>query len=137
MLVALGIGADGTKTPLGLWEGATENKAVVTALLADLVERGLDAEAGLLAVVDGGKALSTGRRAVFGNTVVIPAGPPDRGLLTPPLGRHRLRTWTRLEPGRRHQTNVSTHLADICLPDACANPSTCAGVLPDTNRQSC
>jgi transposase-like protein len=56
MLVVLGIGADGTKTPLGLWEGATENKTVVTALLADLVERGLSAEGGLLAVVDGGKA---------------------------------------------------------------------------------
>jgi transposase-like protein len=71
MVVALGIGADGTKTPLGLWEGATENKAVVTALLADLVERGLSAEGGLLAVVDGGKALAAGLKAVFGNTVVI------------------------------------------------------------------
>jgi putative transposase len=71
MVVALGIGADGTKTPLGLWEGATENKAVVTALLSDLVERGLDAETGLLAVVDGGKALSAGLRAVFGNKVLI------------------------------------------------------------------
>lgn len=71
MVVALGIGADGTKTPLGLWEGATENKAVVTALLADLVDRGLDAERGLLAVVDGGKALSAGLRKVFGNKVVI------------------------------------------------------------------
>jgi putative transposase len=71
MVVALGIGADGTKTPLGLWEGATENKAVVTALLADLVERGLSAEGGLLAVVDGGKALAAGLKAVFGNMVVI------------------------------------------------------------------
>lgn len=71
MVVALGIGADGTKTPLGLWEGATENKAVVTALLADLVERGLSAEGGLLAVVDGGKALAAGLKAVFGNAVVI------------------------------------------------------------------
>lgn len=71
MVVALGIGADGTKTPLGLWEGATENTAVVKSLLADLVERGLDAEHGLLAVVDGGKALSAGLRRVFGNKVLI------------------------------------------------------------------
>lgn len=71
MVVALGIGADGTKTPLGLWEGATENKAVVTALLADLADRGLSADGGLLAVVDGGKALSAGLRAVFGNKVLI------------------------------------------------------------------
>jgi len=71
MVVALGIGADGTKTPLGLWEGATENTAVVKSLLADLVERGLSADAGLLAVVDGGKALSAGLRRVFGNKVLI------------------------------------------------------------------
>jgi len=48
MVVALGIGADGTKTPLGLWEGATENTAVVKSLLTDLVDRGLSAEDGLL-----------------------------------------------------------------------------------------
>ncbi len=71
MVAALGIGADGTKTPLGLWEGATENKAVVTALLTDLVDRGLSAEHGLLAVVDGGKALSAGLKAVFGTNVKI------------------------------------------------------------------
>ena len=71
MVVALGIGADGTKTPLGLWEGATENTAVVKSLLADLVERGLSAEHGLPAVVDGGKALSAGLRRVFGNKVLI------------------------------------------------------------------
>ena len=71
MVVALGIGADCTKTPLGLWEGATENTAVVKSLLADLVDRGLDAEGGLLAVVDGGKALTAGLRRVFGNKVMI------------------------------------------------------------------
>jgi len=42
MIVALGIGCDGAKTVLGLREGATENTAVVSALLSDLVERGLD-----------------------------------------------------------------------------------------------
>ena len=46
IVVALGIGADGTKIPLGLWEGATENTTVVKALLADLVERGMSAEGG-------------------------------------------------------------------------------------------
>jgi len=71
MVVALGIGADGTKTPLGLWEGATENTAVVKSLLADLVDRGLSADHGLLAVVDGGKALTAGLRKVFGNKVLI------------------------------------------------------------------
>jgi hypothetical protein len=42
MIVALGIGCDGRKTVLGLREGATENAAVVSALLSELVERGLD-----------------------------------------------------------------------------------------------
>ena len=40
-VVALGIGADGTKLPLGLWEGSTENASVATALLSGLVARGL------------------------------------------------------------------------------------------------
>ena len=71
MIVALGIGADGTKTPLGLREGSTENATVVKALLADLVERGLSADGGLLAVIDGGKALAAGLKAVFGRNVAI------------------------------------------------------------------
>lgn len=50
--------ADGTKVPVGLRLGDTENKTVVTALLADLVDRGLDATGGLLVVVDGAKALA-------------------------------------------------------------------------------
>jgi len=44
VVVALAITADGTKVPVGLWEGDTENKTVVTDLLADLVTRGLECE---------------------------------------------------------------------------------------------
>jgi len=44
--VALVITTDGTKVPVGLWLGDTENKTVVTALLADLVARGLSADGG-------------------------------------------------------------------------------------------
>jgi hypothetical protein len=43
---------------LGLWEGSTENATVATALLSDLVERGLDPEQGILFVIDGAKALA-------------------------------------------------------------------------------
>jgi transposase-like protein len=43
-VVALGITTEGVKIPLGLWEGSTENATVATALLSDLVERGLDPE---------------------------------------------------------------------------------------------
>ena len=41
-VVALGIGIDGTKHPLGLVEGSTENTTVVTDLLTGLRDRGLD-----------------------------------------------------------------------------------------------
>jgi putative transposase len=65
-VVALGITTDGVKIPLGLWEGSTENAAVATALLSDLVDRGLDVEQGLLCVLDGAKALRKAVRDVLG-----------------------------------------------------------------------
>jgi putative transposase len=46
VVVALAIAADGTKLPVELWEGLSENKTVAHALLADLVERGLNVEEG-------------------------------------------------------------------------------------------
>lgn len=52
-VVALAICADGTKVPVGLWLGDTENTTVVTHLLADLVDRGLSAAGGPLVVIDG------------------------------------------------------------------------------------
>ena len=56
MIVALGITTEGVKVPLGLWEGDTENATVVTALLSDLVARGVDPEQGMLFTIDGSKA---------------------------------------------------------------------------------
>jgi len=70
-VVALAITADGTKVPVGLWLGDTENKTVVTHLLADLVARGLDASGGLLVVMDGAKALAAGVRKVFGDQALV------------------------------------------------------------------
>ena len=70
-VVALAIGADGTKVPVGLWLGDTENKTVVTHLLADLVDRGLSADGGLLVVIDGAKALAAAVRKVFGEAALI------------------------------------------------------------------
>jgi putative transposase len=64
-VVALGITTEGVKIPLGLWDGSTENAAVATALLSDLVERGLDPEQGILFVIDGAKALRKAIRNVF------------------------------------------------------------------------
>jgi putative transposase len=65
-VVALGITTEGVKIPLGLWEGSTENAAVATALLSDLVDRGLDVEQGVLCVLDGAKALRKAVRDVLG-----------------------------------------------------------------------
>jgi putative transposase len=69
-IVALGITTEGVKIPLGLWEGSTENATVATALLSDLVERGLDPEQGILFVIDGAKALRKAIRSVFGEAPV-------------------------------------------------------------------
>ena len=69
-VVTLGITTEGVKIPLGLWEGSTENATVATALLSDLVERGLDPGQGILFVIDGAKALRKAIRNVFGEAPV-------------------------------------------------------------------
>jgi putative transposase len=69
-VVALGIGIDGTKHPLGLVEGSTENTTVVTDLLTDLRGRGLDTTRPILVGIDGGKALHAGIMAVFDHPVI-------------------------------------------------------------------
>jgi transposase-like protein len=61
-VVALGIDIDGTKHPLSLVEGSTENATLVTELIVGLRERGLDVTRPILVVLDGSKAL---RRAVL------------------------------------------------------------------------
>jgi transposase-like protein len=71
MIAALGIGCDGTKTVLGIREGATENTAVVSALLSELVERGLDFSTPRLYVLDGGKALAAAVRKHAGEAAFI------------------------------------------------------------------
>ena len=60
-IVALGIDIDGNKHPLALVEGSTENATLVTDLLVDLRERGLDVTRPMLVGIDGSKAL---RKAV-------------------------------------------------------------------------
>ena len=66
LVAALGIDADGCKHPLALVEGATENAAVVQALIDNLIERGLDTKVCRLFIVDGAKALSKVIRRTFG-----------------------------------------------------------------------
>jgi putative transposase len=69
-VVALGITGDGTKVPLGLAEGATENATVVTDLLTGLRDRGLDVTRPLLVVIDGAKALRRAVTDVFDHPVI-------------------------------------------------------------------
>ena len=71
MIVALGVGENGAKHVLGLWQGATENATVVKALLEDLVERGLDPKRRYLFVLDGSKALRAGVERVFGERAAV------------------------------------------------------------------
>ena len=69
-VVALGVTIDGTKVPLALAEGATENATVVGDLLAGLRERGLDVTRPILVVIDGAKALRRAVTDVFDHPVI-------------------------------------------------------------------
>lgn len=69
-VVALGIGIDGTKYPLSLVEGSTENATLVTELIVGLRERGLDVTRPILVVLDGSKALRTAVVDVFDRPVL-------------------------------------------------------------------
>ena len=69
-VVALGIGIDGVKHPLGVEEGSTENATVVTDLITGLRDRGLDVTKPILAVLDGSKALSRAVKDVFDQPVI-------------------------------------------------------------------
>ena len=71
VLAAVGVDEQGDKHVLGLREGATENAAACKALLADLIERGLNPERSLLVVIDGAKALHKAVMEVFGARALI------------------------------------------------------------------
>jgi putative transposase len=69
-VVALGIGIDGTKHPLAVEEGSTENATLVTGLITGLRERGLDVTRPILAVLDGARALSRAVKDVFDKPLI-------------------------------------------------------------------
>src|SRR3954468_14397284 len=69
-LVALGIDEQGTKHPLALVEGSTENATVVTDLLVGLRDRGLDVTRPILVGIDGAKALRKAVVDVFDSPVI-------------------------------------------------------------------
>ena len=71
MVAALGVGQDGRKTILGIWQGATENATVVGELLGDLLNRGLNFSEPRLYVLDGGKALHAAVKKYAGDAAPI------------------------------------------------------------------
>ena len=66
VLAAVGVDEDGKKYVLGVRSGASENATVTTALLEDLVARGIRPDRRRLFVVDGAKALRSAIAQVFG-----------------------------------------------------------------------
>jgi transposase-like protein len=71
LVAAVGIDGEGEKHPLAVMEGATENTAVVQALLDNLIERGLDPQVCRLFIIDGAKALKKAIRNTFGRHTPI------------------------------------------------------------------
>jgi hypothetical protein len=71
VLIALGIDDHAGKHILGIREGSSEAARVVTALLSDLIERGLDAQRPRLWGIDGGKALRRAITQTFGAAALI------------------------------------------------------------------
>lgn len=71
MVGALGVTGDGTKVPVGVVEGSTENAAVVRALVTSMRDRGMTGDGGILFVLDGGKALHRAVKDVYGTRAVI------------------------------------------------------------------
>jgi putative transposase len=69
-VVALGIDLDGTKHPLALVEGSTENTTLARDLITGLRERGLDTTRPILVVIDGAKALRRAILDVFDHPVI-------------------------------------------------------------------
>jgi putative transposase len=71
VIVVLGITRDGTKVPLGLRLGSTENAVVCTDLLHDLLTRGLTLTGRVLCVIDGGRGVRKALGDVFGDAALI------------------------------------------------------------------
>jgi transposase-like protein len=130
-VVALGITTDGVKVPLGLWDGSTENATVATALLSDLVDRGLDVEQGILFVIDGAKALRKAIRAVFGDRAPVQrcVRHKERGVLDhlpdrdrPPVKRRLRRAWAESDHHRaREQLHALAAELERSYPGAAAS----------------
>jgi putative transposase len=71
MVIALGITITGVKLPIGIIQSSSENKEAIKGLLDNLISRNFRYDQGILAIVDGSKALSSAVKEVFEGFVVI------------------------------------------------------------------
>jgi transposase-like protein len=71
ILIALGVTAGAEKVVLGVREGTTENAGVASALLQELIERGMSAEQPILFVIDGGKGIRAAITKSFGKLALV------------------------------------------------------------------
>jgi transposase-like protein len=71
MVIAVGVTTAGEKVILGFVQTATENEAVCTRFLGELVARGLQYEEGLLVVIDGAKGLRKAVDKVWGEKAIV------------------------------------------------------------------
>ena len=127
--VTFGITTDGTKVPLGIWMGSTENAPVCTALLQKLLARGLRIDEPILCVVDGGKGIHKALVDVLGDLAVIQRCQVHklRNLRSHlPKSRHAYVCQTMkdayksksADKARRHWCRVLSEMATTKLPEA-------------------
>jgi transposase-like protein len=69
-VVALGINIEGTKSPLGFWEGATENHEICRELFEDMERRGLKLSNRVVWVTDGGGGIIKALKERFGKKLI-------------------------------------------------------------------
>jgi putative transposase len=142
-VVALGIAIDGTKHPLALVEGSTENATLATELLVGLRERGLDTTRPILCVLDGAKALHRAILDVFDHPVLARCQQHKlsnvRDKLPERLGgpvEHRMRTADHAPSALDAEAQLSTLAGELdkthpgaaaSLPEGWPRPSRCCG----------
>lgn len=71
IVIALGVTMEGDKVLLGFIEAVTENHIICRDFLNNLRDRGLRTENEILFIIDGGKGLYKGIKAVFGDKALI------------------------------------------------------------------
>jgi len=95
IVMALGVTRTGEKRLLGLVQTASENKRVCAAFLRELEERGFQAPAGLLVILDGAKGLRAAVREVLGDVPVQRCQWHKRENVVSYLPQHEQAVWRR------------------------------------------